>query len=291
MPEGDTIAYAAKRLRPVLEGHVPDEIRTPQRRHAMDRWPERLGGRVITEITTHGKHLFVHFEGELTLHSHLRMTGAWGVYTPGRRPRRSMRRAWLVLRRGSTEVVEFDGPVLELLTESRARLDRRLAGLGPDVLADEFDYARFLARLRGDDPTSRGCRSRRCCAGRAAHRRSRESDHLHAAAPARSSTPRGPGCGARPTPATRRATAACSAGAASRARAVERRSAPVARATTTARPSGVRAASADRAAWAAVATAGSSRSSGRRAPRTPPCDARSWSCASPRPGGVRHGST
>jgi hypothetical protein len=152
MPEGDTIAYAAKRLRPVLEGHVPDEIRTPQRRHAMDRWPERLGGRVITEITTHGKHLFVHFEGELTLHSHLRMTGAWGVYTPGRRPRRSMRRAWLVLRRGSTEVVEFDGPVLELLTESRARLDRRLAGLGPDVLADEFDYARQggLLGVRGE---------------------------------------------------------------------------------------------------------------------------------------------
>jgi endonuclease VIII len=153
MPEGDTIAFAARRLRPVLEGHVPDEIRTPQRRHAMDRWPERLGGRAITEITTHGKHLFVHFEGGLLLHSHLRMTGAWGVYPPGRRPRRSMRRAWLVLRRDTTEAVQFDGPVLELLTESRARLDPYLAGLGPDVLAEEFDYGRFLARLRGEDPT------------------------------------------------------------------------------------------------------------------------------------------
>ena len=28
MPEGDTIHYAANRIRPVLEGHVPDEIRT-----------------------------------------------------------------------------------------------------------------------------------------------------------------------------------------------------------------------------------------------------------------------
>lgn len=156
MPEGDTLAHAARRMRPVLEGHVPDEIRTPQRRHAMDRWPERLAGRTVTSITTHGKHLLLHFEGELVLHSHLRMTGSWGVYTippAHRRPRRSMRRAWLVLRRGFTEVVEFDGPVLELLTESRARLDPRLVGLGPDVLADEFDYARFLARLRGEDPT------------------------------------------------------------------------------------------------------------------------------------------
>ena len=153
MPEGDTIAYAARRIRPVLEGHVPDEIRTPQRRHAMDRWPERLGGRAVVEIRTHGKHLFVRFEGELTLHSHLRMTGSWGVYPPGRRWRRSPRRAWLVLARGGTEVVQFDGPVLELLTESRTRFDRRLASLGPDILAAEFDYDRFLGRLRGDDPT------------------------------------------------------------------------------------------------------------------------------------------
>lgn len=153
MPEGDTIAYAAQRMRPVLEGHVPDEIRTPHPRHAMDRWPQRLAGRTVTEIRTHGKHLFIRFDSDLTLHSHLRMTGSWGVYAPGRRWRRSARRAWLVLRRGDTEVVQFDGPVLELLTESRTRFDRRLASLGPDILAPEFDVGRFLARLRGDDPT------------------------------------------------------------------------------------------------------------------------------------------
>ena len=49
--------------------------------------------------------------------------------------------------------MQFDGPVLELLTESRARFDRRLAALGPDVLAPEFDARRFLRRLREDDPT------------------------------------------------------------------------------------------------------------------------------------------
>jgi endonuclease-8 len=153
MPEGDTIAYAAKRIRPVLEGQVPEEIRTPHPRHRLDRWPERLRGRPITEITTHGKHLFLHFEGQLVIHSHLRMTGAWDVYPPGRRWGRPPRRAWLVLSRRGTEVVQFDGPVLELLTEGRTRFDQRLAGLGPDILADEFDYERFLARLRADDHT------------------------------------------------------------------------------------------------------------------------------------------
>ena len=153
MPEGDTIHYAANRMRPVLEGRVPEEIMTPQRRHAMDRWPERLAGRAVSAIDAHGKHLFLHFEGDLVLHSHLRMTGVWGTYERARRWGRSPRRAWLVLRTPSHEVVEFDGTVLELLTESRARFDRRLAALGPDVLADDFDAERFLRRLHGDDPT------------------------------------------------------------------------------------------------------------------------------------------
>ena len=45
MPEGDTIHYAANKIRPVLEGHVPDSIETPHPRFGRDRWPERLQGR------------------------------------------------------------------------------------------------------------------------------------------------------------------------------------------------------------------------------------------------------
>jgi endonuclease-8 len=153
MPEGDTIRWAAKRIRPVLEGRVPEEILTPQQRHGRDRWPERLAGRAVTSVDAYGKHLFIRFEGGVALHSHLRMTGSWGVYRAGQRWRRSARRAWIVLRAAGHEVVEFDGPVLELLTDGRTRFDRQLAALGPDVLADEFDSARFLARLRTDDVT------------------------------------------------------------------------------------------------------------------------------------------
>jgi endonuclease-8 len=153
VPEGDTIAYAANRMRPVLEGRVPDEIRTPHPRHSLDRWPKRLAGRAITAVDTHGKHLFVRFEGGLALHSHLGMSGAWGVYAPGRRWGRSARRAWIVMRSTDHEVVEFDGPTLELMTGGRLRFDRRLAQLGPDVLASAFDGDRFLRLLRGDDPT------------------------------------------------------------------------------------------------------------------------------------------
>jgi endonuclease-8 len=107
----------------------------------------------VAEVRTHGKHLFLRFDGELTIHSHLRMTGTWGIYAPERRWGRSPRLAWLVLERAGHQVVQFNGPVLELLTESRTRFDRRLAALGPDVLAPEFDFDGFLRRLRADDYT------------------------------------------------------------------------------------------------------------------------------------------
>jgi endonuclease-8 len=131
MPEGDTIHYAAHRMRPVLEGRVPDELATPHPRFGADRWPEKLAGRAIEAVDAHGKHLFLRFEGGRVIHSHLRMTGAWGVYREGQR--------WGARRgaRGSScapaghDVVQFDGPVLELMTASRVRFDQRIAGLGP----------------------------------------------------------------------------------------------------------------------------------------------------------------
>jgi endonuclease-8 len=153
MPEGDTIHHAAHRVGAALVGQEIVSIETPQPRHLMDRWPERLSGRAVRAVDARGKHLFLRFEGDLTLHSHLRMGGMWGVYRRGERWRRSARRAWLVIRTPEHEVVQFDGPVLELMTDSRTRFDQRLAGLGPDILGDDFDERRFLARLREDDQT------------------------------------------------------------------------------------------------------------------------------------------
>jgi endonuclease-8 len=153
VPEGDAIHSAARRVGAALIGTKIIDIETPQPRHSLDRWPERLEGRAVRAVDARGKHLLIRFDGGLTLHSHLRMRGAWGVYERGRRWRRSPRRAWLVIRTAEHEVVQFDGPVLELMTDARARSDRRLAALGPDLLADDFDESRFLTRLREDDQT------------------------------------------------------------------------------------------------------------------------------------------
>jgi endonuclease VIII len=152
MPEGDTIYGAARRIRSALVGAEIVSVETHER-FARDRWPERLSGRAVRAVESRGKHLFIRFDGDLTLHSHLRMNGWWGVYERGGRWGRSPSRAWLVIRTDDHDVVQFGGPVLELMTDSRSRFDRRIAQLGPDIMAAEFDEQSFLRRLRGDDPT------------------------------------------------------------------------------------------------------------------------------------------
>jgi endonuclease-8 len=153
VPEGDTIHNAARRVGAALVGRSITAIETPHPRHRHDRWPERLASRAVRSVDAHGKHLFVRFDGDLTLHSHLRMGGKWGVYQRGERWRRSPRRAWLVIRTEDHEVVQFDGPVLELMTDGRTRFDQRLNDLGPDLLRDDFDEDAFVRRLREDDGT------------------------------------------------------------------------------------------------------------------------------------------
>jgi len=153
MPEGDTIHHAAGCIRPVLEGRIPEEIRTTQRRHAADRWTERLAERSVRAVEARGKHLLLRFEGDLVLHSHLGMTGAWAVYNRGQPWRHAVSRAWLVVRCADREVVQFGGPTLELMSELRVRSDPRLARLGPDILGERFDAPTALRRLRADDDT------------------------------------------------------------------------------------------------------------------------------------------
>src|SRR5215213_8306005 len=153
MPEGDTIHYAANRIRPVLEGHVPEALETPHPRFGRDRWPDRLRGRAVRSVDAHGKHLFLRFEGGLTIHSHLRMSGSWRVLRPGAQWPRSARSAWLRVRRGDHEVLQFNGPVLELMTDSPTPLDPRIRRLGAEIPPPQLHMERVLRRLREDDPT------------------------------------------------------------------------------------------------------------------------------------------
>jgi endonuclease-8 len=153
VPEGDTILAIARTLRPVLLDREIEHVATPQLRHRMDGWPQKLAGAQVAAVDTHGKHLFVRFDNGLTLHSHLRMSGRWRVYDRGWTWRGNPRSAWLRIQTADQEVVQFKGPILELMRDSRTRFDPYLRRLGPDVLAKQLDWPAILQRFRGDDQT------------------------------------------------------------------------------------------------------------------------------------------
>ena len=83
------------------------------------------------------------------------MTGAWRVH-PGARAGAARRGApgWSS-RADGQDVVQFDGPVLELMTETRRRFDQRLARLGPDIIARGLRRARVPAAAARGRPDAR----------------------------------------------------------------------------------------------------------------------------------------
>jgi len=148
--EGDTIHRTARALHEALGGKAITDVAIPNQRSPLRRQGdrvERLRGATLTDAEARGKHLLLHFEGGLVLHSHLGMRGSWRVVPAGRR-RPPDRRAWVVLAAGDAEAVELDGSRLDLRTEQEVRSDPRLRALGPDVLAPEFDAQAGVAALR-----------------------------------------------------------------------------------------------------------------------------------------------
>jgi endonuclease VIII len=137
VPEGDSIRRVARRLQPLVGERL--EVETPHPRAAALRLAERLDGRRLEGVEAVGKNLLLHFEGRVTLRSHLRMNGRWRVTRRGQ-PLRGT--PWLVLRTSELEASQWNGPILTL-RDGPSRL------LGPDILDRPPDIAAMLARLRG----------------------------------------------------------------------------------------------------------------------------------------------
>jgi endonuclease-8 len=148
MAEGDTILRLARRFEATLVGDTAAVAAPNPRGKAAG--VERLDGCTLESVEAHGKHLLLDF-GEVSLHSHLGMSGGWHFYRPGARWRRSRSSAWAVLTGGDWEAVQFGGPTLRVVPTARLRRDPQLARLGPDILAADFDLEGAVAGMR-DDP-------------------------------------------------------------------------------------------------------------------------------------------
>jgi endonuclease VIII len=145
MAEGDTILRAARRIEAALAGQ---ELAVSARSgRARAGGLERVDGRRLERVESHGKHLLLHF-GELVLHSHMGMNGSWHVYRRGVGWRKPAGAAWVTLSGNEWEAVQFGGPTLRLLSATRLRSDPTLSRLGPDILAPELDPGAVRIRLQ-----------------------------------------------------------------------------------------------------------------------------------------------
>ena len=146
VPEGDVVLRTARRLHAALAGRVLvlSDL----------RWPSLattdLRGRRVHEVVAAGKHLLVRIEGDLTLHSHLRMEGSWHVHATGERwrTRRSEHGIRAILANPEWTAI---GHRLGMLDLVRTDAEDRLVGhLGPDVLGPGWDPERAVANLTAD---------------------------------------------------------------------------------------------------------------------------------------------
>ena len=153
MAEGDTILRLARRFEATLLGEtVTASAPNPRGKAARI---ERLDGLALETVWVHGKHLLLGF-GDLSLYSHLGMSGGWHFYRPGSRWRRPRGSAWALLSGGGWEAVQFGGPTLQVGSTARLRRNPQLTRLGPDILTPEFDPGAAIAGLRADPTRSLG---------------------------------------------------------------------------------------------------------------------------------------
>lgn len=143
MPEGDTVFRTAANLRDALVGKTLTrcDIRVP-RYATVD-----LTGHTVDEVISRGKHLFIRV-GPASIHSHLKMDGAWRV-SPTGRPTRNAYKIRIVLEAGDIQALGIDLGILEVL--DREHDEDAVAHLGPDLLGDDWD-PKLAAENLAKDP-------------------------------------------------------------------------------------------------------------------------------------------
>jgi endonuclease-8 len=148
MPEGDAIFRAARTLHRALAGKEVTAFESvlPSLNRVNDDAP--IVRRTIGRVHSRGKHLLMHFSGDLVLRTHMRMNGSWHIYRPGERWRRSRRDMRIVIATPDFEAVGFNIPETEFMPESAVARSAALRTLGPDVLTDDFDANKVIANLR-----------------------------------------------------------------------------------------------------------------------------------------------
>src|SRR5690242_6955036 len=118
MPEGPTIRNTADRLRQALVGRRVEKFQSSLKKAAGEDWAGKITGRLIRAVRSHGKNLFIDFDTDWTLYSHMLMWGAWHVYEQDEPWRKEARKARVIIETTDHCVVLFSAPVCQLLRTS-----------------------------------------------------------------------------------------------------------------------------------------------------------------------------
>jgi endonuclease-8 len=163
VPEGDAVWRTARRLDRALTGKplTATDFRVP----ALATWD--LTGATVRETISRGKHLLTRIDAdaEWTLHTHLKMEGAWMVLGVGQRWPRSAHTARVVLSADDAVAVGFSLGIVEIVPRDR---EPEIVGhLGPDLLGPDWDPAEAVRRLldRPDRSIGEAMLDQRCLAG------------------------------------------------------------------------------------------------------------------------------
>lgn len=133
MPEGDILRRTAAALDRALAGALV--VRTDL------RWPTAAGtsfdGRTVLGTLAYGKHLLTRFDDGRTMHTHLRMDGAWRTYPSGSPAAAGAGRfVRAVLGTAAWTAVGYRLGMLDVVPTTREA--DVIGHLGPDLLAADF---------------------------------------------------------------------------------------------------------------------------------------------------------
>jgi endonuclease VIII len=143
MPEGDVVWRTARQLHEALAGQVlvRSDFRVPRFATAT------LTGRTVTESVSRGKHLLTRVEGDITVHTHLKMDGSWRISPAAGYPLRD-HRIRLILANEQWQAVGFLLGIVELIRTTKEAA--AVGHLGPDLLGPDWDASEAVRRLTTD---------------------------------------------------------------------------------------------------------------------------------------------
>jgi endonuclease-8 len=108
-------------------------------------------GRTVEEVSAQGKWMRMLFSGDLTLLTHMLMSGSWHIYRPGEAWQRRAIDMRILLKTEKLWAVAFNVPIAEFHTADTLRRRPGFKSLGQDLLGEEFNAKQSIASLRAHE--------------------------------------------------------------------------------------------------------------------------------------------